>query len=378
MKLKVHYFGQIACPLLGRAFCWAGAAILVAFNAQAQNLFVYGDTRISVFTPDGTHTPFATVTGEGNGLAFDSAGNLFVPNSRNGTITKIRPNGIQSIFASGLSSPMALAFDNAGNLFVSDSEAGAIYKYTPSGARSTFATGLFEPFQFAFNQAGDLFSVGQDPSGSGLIYEFTTAGARTTFATVPNEGLEGLAFDSAGNLFAAGGGSAGYIFKFSPEGRSSTFASGLFYPLSLAFNSSGDLFVSQIGEPYIERFTPNGIGSGFESSVYADGLAFQTIPEPSVWAILTTGVLVLFGGSRRRKRGGGGTRTTTKALLFQIATSRHWDTGHTLKGNVPMSQTGNPDMSLNVRVCLDVPMAGATEDVRSCCCHSPRLLPCMV
>lgn len=277
----------------------AAAAMLVGFNAQAQNLFVYGDTRISEFTPDGASTPFATVTGAGVGLAFDSAGNLFVPNSRNGTITKIAPNGSQSIFASGLTYPLALAFDNVGNLFVSDSEAGAIFKYTPGGVRSTFATGPFEPFQFTFNRAGDLFAVGHDPSGNGLIYDFTPAGARSTFATVPGEGVEGLAFDSAGNLFAAAGGSVGYIFKFSPEGVRSTFASGLFEPASLAFNGSGDLFVSQVGEPYIERFTPDGTGSAFESSVFAQGLAFQPIPEPSIGTLLGMGAFVLLCVQKR-------------------------------------------------------------------------------
>jgi DNA-binding beta-propeller fold protein YncE len=44
------------------------------------------------------------------GLAFNSAGDLFVANSGNGTITEITPGGQQTTFASRLSNPTFLAF----------------------------------------------------------------------------------------------------------------------------------------------------------------------------------------------------------------------------------------------------------------------------
>ena len=72
----------------------------------------------------------------------------------------------------------------------------------------------------------------------------------------------GLAFDSAGNLYAADG-NAQTIYKFAPNGTRtvfvgpSAFAPGA-YPVGLAFDSSGNLFVS------IETFT----GPGANSIVY--------------------------------------------------------------------------------------------------------------
>ena len=80
---------------------------------------------------------------------------------------------------------------------------------------------------------------------------------RIVFGSVPRSRLViGLAFDSAGNLYAADGG-AQTIYKFAPDGTRtvfvgpSAFAHGE-YPVGLAFDSSGNLFVS------IETFTDPG------------------------------------------------------------------------------------------------------------------------
>jgi hypothetical protein len=51
------------------------------------------------------------------GLAFDSAGNLYVANSGNGTIEKFTPDGTGSIFASGLNSPTSIAIFPGLNLW---------------------------------------------------------------------------------------------------------------------------------------------------------------------------------------------------------------------------------------------------------------------
>ena len=96
------------------------------------------------------------------------------------------------------------------------------------------------------------------------IHEFTPGGAESTFATGLN-GAGGLAFDSAGNLFATDG--AGNVLKFTPGGSESTFASGFTVPTT-------------------------------------DGLAFQGItlpvPEPSTVGVLMVGVAAWL--LRRRPR----------------------------------------------------------------------------
>jgi sugar lactone lactonase YvrE len=59
----------------------------------------------------------------------------------------------------------------------------------------------------------------------------------------------GLAFDSGGNLFVSTecfcdpGNDT--ILKFTPDGMESTFYTGLTFPRGLAFDSSGNLFVAE-------------------------------------------------------------------------------------------------------------------------------------
>ena len=59
-----------------------------------------------------------------------------------GNIYEFTPGGARSTFASGLDSPGGLAFNSAGDLFVADSDSGNIYEFTPDGVQSTFASGL--------------------------------------------------------------------------------------------------------------------------------------------------------------------------------------------------------------------------------------------
>jgi len=69
-----------------------------------------------------------------------------------------------------------------------------------------------------------------------------------------------------------------------------TFASGLYYPDGLAFNSAGQLFESNYGTDSINEFTPDGVQTTFASGLLDPiGLAFQPVPEPSALALAGLG-----------------------------------------------------------------------------------------
>lgn len=121
----------------------------------------------SNFTDLGT---FATGLNQPWGIAFDNGGNLFVANSgTNGgldslknTIVKFTSDGVRSTFAtafSGLSSPQGLAFDSAGNLYVANSGNGTIEKFTPTGIGSVFTSGLSSPSSIAIFPGRNLWSA---------------------------------------------------------------------------------------------------------------------------------------------------------------------------------------------------------------------------
>jgi DNA-binding beta-propeller fold protein YncE len=247
---------------------------LICSSASAQNLFavdpVGNYANIDEFTRNGRQSTFASGLSGPGGLAFDSAGNLFVADAfTSGVIYKFTPDGMRSTFALGLDYPGGLTFDSAGNLFVANAGSGAVYKFTPAGVRTTFASGLGYPYGLAFDSAGNLFVA-----DGGYIFKFTQSGTRSTFASSFFSAFA-LAFDSAGNLFVADGGFAydlifgAAVYKFTPSGQRSTVASEndqvKVIPVGLAIDSADNLFVANGVSGSILRFTPSGVRRTFVS-----------------------------------------------------------------------------------------------------------------
>ena len=84
----------------------------------------------------------------------------------------------------------------------------------------------------------------------------------------------GLAFDASGNLFAVDG-SQHSIFKFTPDGTRSTFATGFKNADNLSFDGKGDLFASDFGQKSIFKFTPDGQKSFFATAIKVLGMVID-------------------------------------------------------------------------------------------------------
>ena len=138
----------------------------------------------------------------------------------------------------------------ASNLLVSDYNSGNIYKFTSSGTQSTFASGPAAAYDLAFDSSGNLFEANY----YGAVYKFTPNGTQSTFASGFTVLGGGLAFNSGGNLFVTDFGSDS-ILKFTPNGTQSTFARGLNGPSYLAFDSNGNLFEGDYLSGKIYEFT---------------------------------------------------------------------------------------------------------------------------
>ena len=124
----------------------------------------------------------------------------------------------------------------------------------------------------AYAAPDDLF---EGDAGSGIIYKFTPAGTKSMFASGINNPA-GLAFDASGNLFVAEL-NTGTIYKFTRTGTKTTFASGLNGPGGLAFDAAGNLFEGDISGGTITKITPAGTKSTFTSGLNAPGgLAFDS------------------------------------------------------------------------------------------------------
>jgi len=122
----------------------------------------------------------------------------------------------------------------------------------------------------AFDAAGNLFERGKDS-----IFKFTPDGKKSTFASgLSTYGVYNLAFNAAGDLFVSDEDSHS-ILKFTPDGKKSTFATG-FNPTGMAFDAKGNLFVAD-QEHSIFKFTPDGNRSTFANDLSTvGGSGFKT------------------------------------------------------------------------------------------------------
>jgi ligand-binding sensor domain-containing protein len=195
----------------------------------------------------------------------------------NGLVSFNSDGSTNTITTSGVtlpSKPTALAFDSTGNLFIGGSS-GAIRKMTPDGTVSYFSTNY---------------------SGTGSY-----------------NGVNGLAFNSSGKLFASITTSLyNGLVSFNSDGSTNLITtSGVTLPLrptALVFDSTGNLFIGSYGGKIFEMttdgtvstFSQSFIGSGTLTGV--NGLAFQpqTVPEPSTYALFGLGFLALVVAYRRK------------------------------------------------------------------------------
>jgi hypothetical protein len=125
----------------------------------------------------------------------------------------------------------------------------------------------------AADHSGNLFLAAPN---SNSIFKFSPNGTKSTFAT----GVEGaLAFDAAGNLFVGVSDATGTIFKFAPDGTKSTFAAGVGNPVSLTFDPAGNLYAYDLQSGSIFKFAPDGGKSTFKegkkppSQMFANSIA---------------------------------------------------------------------------------------------------------
>jgi DNA-binding beta-propeller fold protein YncE len=290
--------------ILWNIFLSLGAIFVLVTAAHAQNLYVSTQRppshAILEFTPSGTQSTYASGLLFPRGLAFDSIGNLFAAETlepdnhdigralRFNLRNKVSTVGsVTNFFFEGL------AVDVAGNTYVmanddrSPTGASTIFKFTPSGERIIFGSIPGQGWGLAFDSAGNLYAA---DGGDQTIYKFAPNGTRTVFvgpsAFAPGESPVGLAFDSSGNLFVSietfSDPGADSIVYFTPSGMGTTFATGLTFPRGLAFDSSGNLFVAEanaIPDGDILKFPPGG-GS---PTVFASGFGrpeFLTFGPP--------------------------------------------------------------------------------------------------
>ena len=294
--------------------------------------FLYKSSDANTWTPV-TATPLAVTTYAGSGAA----------GSTNGS----------SLLTATFNAPAGIAFDSAGNLYISESSGHCIRKITTAGGVSVFAgtpgvsksdtTGFHGPYAIAFGRNGVLYvaEVYNDRisavSPTGVISVF--AGGTRGYADGVGTNAQfyypqGIAVDSVGNLYISDVGNSGRIRKISPAGVVTTFAgsgsigstNGLGTnatfrnPEHLACDSSGNIYVADWNTSLIRKISPAGLvttlaGSGVKSSVDGIGTA-ASFNEPQGITLDSSGNVYVTEASGNRIR-----KITPNGLVTTLAGS---------------------------------------------------------
>lgn len=339
----MHPFSTPEC---GRRFVCAAVTIaLLALPARGQT-----PTAPYAFTTLAGAAKAGGTDGSGSaahfngplGLTFDPAGNILVADTLNHSIRRITPAGNVSTWAASLgqcNTAQGIVADAAGNVFLADTGANVVRNFTAAGEMTVLAgkpgvigtangTGSAARFGFlngiALNKAtGDLYVA---DSSNQTIRKITPAGLVTTFAGSPgNAGYldasgtaarfdnpEGLAIDSAGNVFVADRFND-VIRKITPTGAVSTYAgtrnqpgnvdgSGAAArfddPAGLAIDAADNLYVTDAHAHTVRKITPAGLVStiggtsglaGFDNGIGTTARFYQ----PNGIAISSSGVIYL-------------------------------------------------------------------------------------
>jgi sugar lactone lactonase YvrE len=275
-----------------------------ALAAQTGNLFVsdYRRGNVHEFGADGTDLGTFAIAGSfTSGLAFDSAGNLFVASENSGgPVDKFSPDGayLGMLPNANLEGPRGMTLDKEGNLYVGNFYNSSIRKFSATGEDlGTFAKlDFMAPNGLAFDHEGNLFVADGDYG----VQEFGPTGDYLGVFTGGSLDFPfGLAFDANDNLYVSLY-IENVVRKFDRSGHDlGIFASsGLQNPYGLAFDSNGNLFVANEYGHTIREFGPTGADLGVfadTGDVFPSYIAFApaVVPEPSSGVLLVFNIFIV-------------------------------------------------------------------------------------
>jgi uncharacterized protein (TIGR03437 family) len=283
------------------------------------------------------------------GMAFDSAGNLYIADASNNVIRMVSTSGIISTIAGNntagfdgdgglavdaeISNPTAVAVDQFGNVFIADAGNNVIRKvssaniFTVVGGAATLLQ-LNQPDGLAFDSTGAMYIA---DTGNRRIIKVVNGGP-SVFAGNGTLGYSGdggpavdaslgdpmgVAVDAAGNVYIADTFNS-LIRKVTPDGIISTVAgdgiqayfgdgniataAALYFPHDVTVDSTGNVYIADTFNYVVRLLQPQA------PAIFANGVVNAARYRP----LIAPGELAsVFGTSFADQNAGGGLPATT-------------------------------------------------------------------
>ena len=169
---------------------------------------------------------------------------------------------VSAIYPAPLAEAPDMTFNPSGDLLVIEMALPRIRRVTPDGEVSTYAT-LPHPFwAIAYNAEGELFVGGGDG-----IHKVLEDGTLTTFCTTGFTGVVLKMVLGPNGAFYTIERDSPEVKKVTPDGKVSTYVTGLSCPEDLAFSPTGELYVSDPSSRSILKVNGDGtlttVATGF-------------------------------------------------------------------------------------------------------------------
>jgi sugar lactone lactonase YvrE len=309
-----NQFGSITCTGTAGA-CFAQGYFVPQFagvntgSMSVTTTYDIGDVPLwgkgigggAAFTP-GTISQSSSGASTIGGVAFDAAGNRYVTDTTNNTVTEFSPSGTKTALAfTGLSKPTQISIDGLGAVYVLDSGNQRIERLSADGVQSdeyeaSDQADFASITAFSLDGDSNLLLAGlpgnpdtdvrkktrvtrkdSESTGSYVIgiegHYFPPDGKKVDIsypfehigqvaANLPE--VTGVAIDAEENIFAVD--TSGTLTRFGIDGTTKQLATGLGTPLGLALDPSGTAYV--LGTTSITTIQPDGT----KSSIAVNGL----------------------------------------------------------------------------------------------------------
>jgi uncharacterized protein (TIGR03437 family) len=259
-------------------FYFSSANAVFRVGSSGNLTLVAGNSRAG-FSGDGGPAVNAQLNNP-QGLAIDSAGNIYICDAGNNRVRMVSPAGVITTFAGTgaispggprtyndggpatnalLHLPSGIAIDKNANVYIADTADNSIRLVTPDGIINNFAGDSF-PGWAGDNGTPDTNHPSISGSGNAVDAELhgpcdvTVDGSGTVYvADTGNAAIRKITTDGKIVTIAGTG-----VASFSGDGGDASSA-GLYTPISLVLDSSGNIYILTNGDSRIRKIDTKGI-----------------------------------------------------------------------------------------------------------------------